>query len=259
MPPRTNAGSMKLGASIRAQRAALGLTIEEAASKAGVGTKTWCRYESGSSIRSDKALGVCKALGWLKLPDDDGEEKEEEGSSYLDMIDGSNEVWPAWLDESYGRKAAVSFVVGSDLLLDYLKEDLSALSSKPRGTHIGELGASWLDGDLPEQFKTRYDYEFIFALLCVVEKYRKQARFVQGFTVHTVLDELALYLILEESRISLEEWHLDVVDEQDRWDEWVSDVRDDMDLEWALFSDQFVSPEDVYHFDNWITPQFYLS
>lgn len=258
MPPRTSAGSAKLGTSIRSQRIALGLTIEEAASKAGVGTKTWCRYESGSSIRSDKALGVCKALGWLRLPEDERDE-EKEALSYLDMINESNEVWPAWLSESYGKKAAVSFVVGSDLLLDYLKEDLTALSSKPRGTHIGELGASWLDGDLPEQFKTRYDYEFIFALLCVVEKYRKQARLVQGFTAHTVLDELALYLILEESRISLEEWYPDESDEEDRWDDWVSDMRDDEDLEWFLFSEQFVSPGDVYHFDNWLTPQFYLS
>ncbi len=258
MPPRTNAGSTKLGASIRAQRIALGLTIEEAALKAGVGTKTWCRYESGSSIRSDKVLGVCKALGWLGLPDNEKGEKKET-ASYLDTIDESDEVWPAWLNELYGRKAAVSFVVGSDLLLDYLKEDLLALSSKPRGTHIGELGASWLDGDLPEQFKTRYDYEFVFALLCVVEKYRKQARFAQGFTAHTVLDELALYLIVEESRICLAEWCPDGSDEEDRWDEWASDVRDDEDLEWALFSDQFVSPGDVYHFDNWLTPQFYLS
>lgn len=258
MPPRTNTGSRNLGASIRAQRVALGLTIEEAASKAGVGTKTWCRYESGSSIRNDKVLGVCKALGWLRLPDD-GRKEEDEDLSYLDVIDESNEVWPAWLDESYGRKAAVSFVVGSDLLLDYLKEDLSALSSKPRGTHIGELGASWLDGDLPEQFVTRYDYEFIFALLCVVENYRKQARYVRGFTAHTVLEELALYLIIEESRTSLEEWCPNEADEEDGWDEWVSDARDDEDLEWSLFSGRFVSPGEVYHFDNWLTPQFFLS
>ena len=44
------------------------LTIEEAASRAGVGTKTWCRYEAGESIRSDKCKGVCKALNWLSLP-----------------------------------------------------------------------------------------------------------------------------------------------------------------------------------------------
>ncbi len=38
------------------------MTIVEAASRAGVGTKTWYRYESGASIRSDKVKGICKAL-----------------------------------------------------------------------------------------------------------------------------------------------------------------------------------------------------
>ena len=39
-------GSPELGSKIKQRRNELGLTIEEAASKAGVGTKTWSRYES---------------------------------------------------------------------------------------------------------------------------------------------------------------------------------------------------------------------
>ena len=40
-------GSIELGNKIRGRRNELSLTIEEAAKKAGVGTKTWSRYELG--------------------------------------------------------------------------------------------------------------------------------------------------------------------------------------------------------------------
>lgn len=61
-------GSVELGNKIRGRRNELSLTIEEAAKKAGVGTKTWSRYELGESIRKDKIIGVCKALNWNTLP-----------------------------------------------------------------------------------------------------------------------------------------------------------------------------------------------
>ena len=69
MAPKSIKGSPVLAKIIKARRLELGLTIEEAAFKAGVGTKTWSRYESGESIRADKYKGVCKALEWKKLPD----------------------------------------------------------------------------------------------------------------------------------------------------------------------------------------------
>ena len=68
MPPRTKEGSLALAYSIKQRRHELGLSAEEAARKAGVGTKTWFRYESGNSIRNDKIKGVCKALSWTSLP-----------------------------------------------------------------------------------------------------------------------------------------------------------------------------------------------
>ena len=40
-------GTPKLADAIKGRRQELGLTIEEAASRAGVGIKTWCRYEAG--------------------------------------------------------------------------------------------------------------------------------------------------------------------------------------------------------------------
>ena len=67
MARKTIQGSICLAQKIRQKRNELELTIKEAASRAGVGTKTWCRYEAGESIRSDKLKGVCKALNWLCL------------------------------------------------------------------------------------------------------------------------------------------------------------------------------------------------
>lgn len=45
MASKSIQGSQTLAKKIRSRRNELGFTIEEAAKRAGVGTKTWCRYE----------------------------------------------------------------------------------------------------------------------------------------------------------------------------------------------------------------------
>ena len=57
MSSRVIEGSLTLDNAIKQRRNELKLTIELAASKAGVGTKTWSRYEAGRSIRQDKSEG----------------------------------------------------------------------------------------------------------------------------------------------------------------------------------------------------------
>lgn len=57
MGPRVKSGSVKLGEAIRKRRADLGLSIEESASLAGVGVKTWSRYESGGCDSSGQSEG----------------------------------------------------------------------------------------------------------------------------------------------------------------------------------------------------------
>ena len=54
--------------------------------------------------------------------------------------------------------------------IDHIKEDMSELASMPAGSHIGQLNMSWLYGDLPEQFLTRYDYDFLYQLKCTICK-----------------------------------------------------------------------------------------
>lgn len=154
MSARSVQGSAELGKKIRLRRNELGFTIEEAAAKAGVGAKTWSRYETGCSIRQDKVAYICQTLHWKRLPG-------EEGQTGFDI--GQYKRSPAWsqtLADTWGDAAAVSFVIGSDILLDYIRQDLEALSTMPKGSHIGELEISWLDMGLPQQFLMEYDYDF---------------------------------------------------------------------------------------------------
>ena len=57
--------------------------------------------------------------------------------------------------------AAISFAVGSDILLDHINEDMSELASMPIQTHIGQLNVSWLVDSLPKQFLMHYNYDFL--------------------------------------------------------------------------------------------------
>ena len=134
MAQKTIRGNEKLARQIKSRRGELGLTIEEAASRAGVGTKTWCRYEAGESIRRDKCKGICKALSWHNLPNQDGEKNEN-----ISIQEYKNHIaWSEFLEIEFGSEAAMSFAVGSDILYDHIKEDMGALSSLPAGTHIGD-------------------------------------------------------------------------------------------------------------------------
>lgn len=264
MSARIIKGSKELGNKIRLRRNELGFTIEEAASKAGVGVKTWSRYEAGESIRRDKMQSVCKALGWHTMPNkEDAEQNEFDFDEYK-----KNDVWPQALADDFGNAAAVSFVIGSDILLDSIEQDLSALSGKPKGTHIGELELSWLEGSLPLQFAMQYDYDFLFYLRSVVMDYRRKAINGHRFIAHTVADELVLYLIMEESRALMESIILYIpVNERDseddleclydNWQEWPFDLFDDMDIVTCLYSDWYLEEDHPYHFVHWREEQFF--
>ena len=258
MGQRSIKGSLELAKSIKLRRNELNLTIEEAASKAGVGTKTWSRYESGESIRKDKGRGVCKALNWHSLP---GKE-ESDISSTLDMNEYRNhEAWSSYIMDTFGKLAAISFAIGSDILLDYLEEDIEKLSSMPRGSHVGEIDVSWLASILPSQFLMRYDYEFLYVLRDTVTRFRLQASAGIPIKAHSVIEELVLYLIVEESQFIMESIEPDMenddVDTYDNWDEWIFDIFDDMDLITFLYSDRYLTNDDMYHFNHWLERQFY--
>lgn len=257
MSIRTSAGSAKLGEKIKNRRNELGLTIEEAAEKSGVGTKTWSRYEAGGSIRSDKVSGICKVLKWNTLPDSDSNEDTFDINEYE-----KRESWPDDLAKTYGLGAAVSFVIGSDILYDNIRQDLDALAKRHKGTHIGELPLSYLVDCMPEQFLMNYDYDFLYCMKSTLLKYCKIAKYGGSFTAHTVLDEIILYNIMNESEFLMENSIIpNLPPEQDEefygWDSWAFDLFDDMDVVTFLYSDHYLTEDNPYHFSHWLQPQFY--
>lgn len=250
MAQKSLQGSSSLASQIKERRNALNLTIEEAALKAGVGTKTWSRYESGESIREDKCKGVCKALGWAKIPN-----AGEDEDTVLDLEQyKTHEAWSEYLMNLFGEPAAASFAIGSDILLDHIGEDLRDLSSMPKNTHIGQISTPFLAGDLPAQFLMEYDYNFLYILQANVKRLRAMAHSGAQIIAHSVFDELTLYLIVEESRLLLEED--DSLD--DDWDEWIYNLFEDMDLITFLFSDEYLTDTHPYHFVQWMENQFFM-
>jgi len=258
MPPKTIKITPKLGEIIKNRRNELNLTIEEAALKSGLGTKTWSRYESGASIRRDKVKGICRTLKWKTLP-------ETDDTSIINDFDineyRESEEWSPFLEKHYGKYAALSFIVGSNILLDYINDDLDTLSKMPRGSHIGEIPSSIISTIMPEQFLVRYDYEFMFALRQTIIWFRKIAPHTKNLIAHRVIDELILYLIEEQSESFFEimEINSDTEDDFTDWSGWAFDIFDDMDIEYYLYSAlEPLQPDNTYHFDNWFKEQFYV-
>ncbi len=250
MAQKSISSNLELAAKIRKRRNELNLTIEEAAKRAGVGTKTWCRYEAGEAIRQDKYKGLCKALNWMQLPIEDDREIKFDLEDYR-----KHEAWSKYLEDTFGEVSALSFAIGSDILLDYIKDDLNELSKLPKGTHIGQLGASFLEGIMPEQFLMDYDYEFLCAMKSELIHLRKIAKFGSEIIAHSVLDELILVLVADESEFLIKtnpNLELD-----NCWKDWVYDIFDDDDIIMYLYSDTFLPENDGYHFSHWLEQQFY--
>ena len=250
MAQKSISGTLKLAEKIRARRNELHLTIEEAAKRAGLGTKTWCRYEAGESIRQDKCKGVCKALNWVKLPNEDKEEN---------VIDLENEckheAWSKYLEDKFGKIAALSFSIGSDILLDYVNQDLEELSKQPKGTHIGQLGVSYLESLLPAQFLMSYDYNFLYIMKSKLIQLRKHAKWGHEIIAHSVLEEIILILVEEESEFLIESY--ENLELESDWKEWVYDVLGDADIDMFLYSDEYLSADDSYHFSHWLEQHFH--
>jgi len=256
MAPRTKPGSQALGSAIQSRRLEIGLSVEGAAIKAGVESKTWSRYEAGSAIRVDKIRGVCRALGWSKLPDTDDPEADR-SDRWLDEVGEDHPAWSRALEQFYGRACAVTFAVGSDLLIDSITEDLEALARQPRWTHVGQLEISWIGDMLPPQFRTRYDYEFMYSFKWAAESLRKQ--FTRGkLEAHSVIEKLALYHILRQAE-ELSGIDETMVEAGEEWRDWAGDILGDLDIELFLFFPEYLlTPDSSYHFDRWQELPFWL-
>lgn len=258
MAQRSIQGNQELARKIKQRRNELNLTIEEASLRAGVGTKTWSRYEAGESIRLDKCRGICKALNWRDFP---AEKSDAEKKSLVEEYQ-DHEAWSQFLADHYGPGAAVAFAVGSDIVLDYINQDQSDLASMPSGSHIGQLSTSFISEELPPQFLMQYDYDFLYNMKCVLLQLRWRAKHRMPMTAHSILEELIIYLCNEEAQafIEVSAGADDPVDnvKLDGPKDWVFNMFDDMDIITFLYSNQYLTEEHPFHFKHWCDQQFYM-
>ena len=252
MAQRVIASNKDIADQIKKRRNELNLTIEEAALRAGVGTKTWSRYEAGNPIRRDKCKGICKALNWRIFPNDQDKAGEEDITDYTKHM-----AWSKVLADHYGYMAAKSFSVGSDILLDNVNQDLQELARQPIHTHIGQLQHSFTLYDLPQQFLMQYDYDFMYRFQCGILWLRQRAR--QGFSMiaHTVLEEIIYYMCIQEAKAYME---LEEIEEDmdEYWADWIFDMFDDCDVEMFLFSHEYITEDNIYHFSHWSEKQLFM-
>ena len=152
----------------------------------------------------------------------------------------------------------MTFAAGSDILSDHIREDLNELSRMPKGSHIGQIGMSWLRDDLPEQFLMNYDYNFLYQMQCTLQEMRCHAGAGIDLTAHSVLEELILYLCCEEAtpllELSLDSANTEATGDKD----WVFNLFEDMDLITFLYSGLFLQSDHPYHFSHWSDLQFFI-
>jgi len=110
----------------------------------------------------------------------------------------------------------------------------------------------------------KYDYDFLYALRNTVLKFRMRAPHADPMVAHSVIEELVLYLIVEESRFLMENMEHEINGENDtyeyaNWDGWIFDIFDDMDIVTFLYSDWLLVQDETYHFSHWFEEQFYCA
>lgn len=131
------------------------------------------------------------------------------------------------------------------------------MSSLPKGSHLGQLDFSCIGQDLPEQFLVRYDYEFLYRMKCELLRMRQTARMGGEMIAHTVLQELILYLCAREASAVRELGMGENVSKEES-EEWMFDLFGDMDIVTWLYSDMYVTEDNMYHFVHWNEQQFYM-
>src|SRR5712691_12965 len=263
MAPLTITGSKELGTLIRSRREELGMSIEQAATAADLGSETWRRYETGNSIRQDKARAVCRALKWRSLPAVGSQASASGEDPMPDMWEtaAKSSAYSPSLAETYGEEAARAFAVGCDIVGDQLDDDLGELGTMPRDSHIGEVSASWFADLLPPRWLMRYDYDFMFRLRGIVETLRLRAVHpgydgILHFT-RCVADDLALHLIIEEGTAAFEACDQGIdMNDADEWEYEMNGEDDELIL--ILYSESFdPSPDERWHFNRWFNHTYF--
>lgn len=105
-----------------------------------------------------------------------------------------------------------------------------------------------------------YNYKFLYLLQSRVFHFRNIAHRGERIVAHSVIDELTLFLIMEESRILMESMDFkdtEFQNQSNEWDGWAYSIFKDDDL-LILFSDSYIDDSNSYHFSNWTKEQFWV-
>lgn len=206
MAKPTISNSEDLALAIKIRRSFLKMTIEEAAGKAGVTAKTWSGYENGHDIATGKVDSICKALGWKKLPQAGDEINEESVKnaiiSTLENFNEEYETWPNAIEEEHGTMYALAFWLGTDVVIDRIKDDIEKLSEMPANSHIGQVDPFFIADGLPSKYLTKYDYEFMLKLKATIKDLKYKMK--KCCYCSTPLEQIAFCLVFEEGLAYIE-------------------------------------------------------
>ena len=216
----------------------------------------------------------------MKIPinnNDDLHVKEEIDLSEYKALKG----WSAFLEDNFGTLSAILFAAGSDLLLDALEHEMHELSRMPIRSHVGQINSSVLKDNLPQQFMTRYDYDFLYKFRSELIDMRLRAMDGLSIIAHSVAQELIIYISNDMGKIATEsdenvkklitdhkliydklsfEMDDEDLDEMKFYDEdWVFTLFGDADILSELYSGRAVAKGNSYHIKHWFEEQFFTT
>ena len=216
----------------------------------------------------------------MKIPinnNDDLHVKEEIDLSEYKALKG----WSAFLEDNFGTLSAILLAAGSDLLLDAFEHEMYELSRMPRGSHVGQINSSVLKDNLPQQFMTRYDYDFLHKFRSELIDMRMRAMDGLSIIAHSVAQELIIYISNEMGKVAIEsdenvkkliaengsfydKLSSDIENEElDKIkfynEDWVFDLFGDADILSELYSGRAVAKGNAYHIKHWFDEQFFTT
>ena len=216
----------------------------------------------------------------MKIPinnNDDLHVKEEIDLSEYKALKG----WSAFLEDNFGTLSAILFAAGSDLLLDALEHEMHELSRMPIRSHVGQINSSVLKDNLPQQFMTRFDYDFLYKFRSELIDMRMRAMDGLSIIAHSVAQELIIYISNDMGKIATEsdenvkklitdhkliydklsfEMDDEDLDKMKFYDEdWLFTLCGDADILSELYSGRAVAKGNAYHFKHWFEEQFFTT
>lgn len=167
--------------------------------------------------------------------------------------------WPYEIAKRYGIPAAYALLIGLELLEDEAKESYDELEN---GTAPEETSLAIM---LPKVFSGRYDNSFYKTMLEHIEAIREIIRDQAPFLMHSVLDELIIYLAIDEAEMYFELCPLTLEALSDYakaadWYSWVADHFEDDDTVLCLYTFPQIAlcEESQFAFEHWTDNIFWM-